>query len=474
MHLCRFQFLAVLILLVVGAFASTPDSTRKRYDPAVDGRPFSLDEITGNIPGMAGEDGQSGVPDWVTTGRISSDTVYYGIGQSNLSQLDADDRARLEFARMVETKVNSMARQAVTENANRLTEEYTFESLVTTDLSLRGIKITERYSPDSLTFFSLLRYGKTEYQQLLTQEISTQLEADIQRQQLRMAATQTLMADSLRHKQIMDSLALAQEQTRVDSLQHILDMERARVEQSREARRILQDRYEDFLEIIPYYRSIDGLSASLPPSYGDLGVRWNPSSGNIREIRLGSAFSIVGFGGKAVFNDFVLSRVEANLKLLVLPPRGEIYRFSFLLGAVTYASTIAESIWLDLQDPTTIGDALSTWTDPAVDGKPTFHSSFLVAATLGLPQVNSHLGLQADQRRIALTNTWYPFVHNLGEALSLVTQLDYILDEAYRNHFGDAVEAQIGIRFIAIENRFATLLAYEDHEWWRLSFDVLF
>ena len=465
--------LSAIFLQSVAFSMFSPDSTLKRYNRDVDGRPFSMEDILGDEIRTVFDE-PAIPPDWYSTGRILADTVYYGIGHSDISQTDADDQARLEFAKMVEVKVNSIARQAVTENAERLTEEYSFESLVSTDMSLRGLEITERFTSGDDQFHSLLLYGKSHYHQLLTDEIRVQLEEDIKRQQLRMSAEQTLRADSLRHKLVMDSLVLAKEQARVDSLQKILDMERALVEQQQEERRILGERYSDFLELKPYYRGIDGYTAALAAGYGDIAVRWNPKTNNLREFRLGSSISIVGLEGALWFDDFILQHSEISFKLLALPPRGEIYKVSLMLGITGYASNIQNFVVIDLQDSPSISDGISTLTDPDVADKPELKSSFLVAASLGIPQYNMHLSLYGDKRRITLTDTWFPFVHNLGDALSLVAQVDYFLDDEFANRFEDRIEGQIGLRVIAIEDRFATILAYEDNEWWRLTFELQF
>jgi len=465
--------LIVYLILVSGLIAAAPDSV-KRYDPQVDGRPFSLDEILGKTFKDPFETDESGFPAWARSGMVEIDTVYYGIGQSTISQADADDLARLEFGKMVEVRVNSLARQMVMENQEQLVEAYSYEALVSTDLSLRGIEITERFTPDSVTYYSLIQYGKAAYQRLVTQELTLQLTEDIERQKARLAAQQTLRADSLQHKLIMDSLALAKEQARVDSAQRVLDMQRAAVEQKREARRILQEKYADFLALRLYHRGIEGYTAALPAGYGDLAVRWNPDNSNVREIHAGGSFSILGIETALWLNEFIVENAELSGRLQILPPRGDIFKVSLLFGYVGYLGAVDEVLAIDLSDSESLSDGLDAIQDPDGALRQHMDGSFLIGSNLGIPQYNMHLALYGDKRRITFTDTWFPFVHSLGDAISLVFQIDYFMDEHFQNRFGDEIEGQAGIRLIAIEDRFATLLSYEDHEWWRLTFELQF
>jgi len=97
--------------------------------------------------------------------------------------------------------------------------------------------------------------------------------------------------------------------------------------------------------------------------------------------------------------------------------------------------------------------------------------SFLVTATVGIPQINSHVSAYYDNRKVSLATIWYPFPRNMGDAISIINQVDIINDKNYRNDYDDQIQWQFGLRLIAISDRFATMVSYEDHHVWMLNFE---
>lgn len=96
---------------------------------------------------------------------------------------------------------------------------------------------------------------------------------------------------------------------------------------------------------------------------------------------------------------------------------------------------------------------------------------FFVTGTVGIPQIDNHLSVYVDKRRVSLANIWYPFPRNMGDAISIINQFDYISSGPYRNRFDDQLQWQLGLRLIAVADRFATMISYEDHEVWMLNFE---
>ncbi len=466
-HQLRTILLTGILSLVCLVRISAAPADTTRFDREVLGRPFTMDELFGDE--ITGD--QDVTPEWVQLGEVENDTMYWGIGVSSLSQLDADDQARLAFAQMVEVNVSSIARQAFEENQDQLSETYSYETLVSTDLSLRGILITEQYESADSTFYSLIQYGKTSYHELVTQEIKVRLRSEIERSKALLTAQEALRADSLQHKITMDSLALAREQAILDSIQKELDMEAEAVRQAEEHMEIMKRKHADFLDLTPHHRGVDAPTAGLQDGYGEVMVRWNTMNQNFREIRLGGALSVIGIDLGLTMNEFELDKGEISGRVQVLPPRGELYRISLVLGWTGYIRDGRSLEW-DLTDLSSYQENIDKLGANDDDLEEDVGSSFLAAGSFGIPQTNMHVSLYADKRRIAFTNVWYPFVRNLGDAISLVTQIEYHIDELYRNRFGDELEFQGGIRFTAIPGRFSTLIAYEDNEWWRLTFEI--
>ncbi len=412
-------------------------------------------------------------PSWVQTGELESDTVYYGVGQSSISQEEADNDARLRFAQYVEVSVHSIAVQQIAENKERLEENYSYESLVSTNMNLRGVKISQRYMSEDSSYYSLINYGKAEYHALVTREIQVSLEADIRKQQLGHQASEALRADSLRHKLKMDSLALGRKQAVIDSLDRVLQMEESRQRQEQDRFNLIKNRHAAFLGIKPHHQLIDVPSAGIPNSWVYFSGRWNPDTGDIRQLKAGLSLWLLNAEANIWANRSLIDQGDISLKLQVLPERGEIYPVSLAFGWTAYIEAFRSPI--DFREDPVLANLIDIfWNELGYSTDAPIHyskSTFFVTSTVGLPQINNHISLFLDKRRISLANIWYPFPRNMGDAISIINQVDLIRSRAYRNRFDDAIQWQIGLRLIAISDRFTTMLSYEDHEVWMLNFE---
>ncbi len=448
-----------------------PDTTK--FDRAIHGRPFDLEEMFGKPSEVEAPQSKDGVPFWVIDGELKSDTLYYGIGKSSNSQDEADDDARLRFAQYVEVGVKSIATQQIEENKDRLEENYNYESLVTTNMNLRSVKISERFVTADSIFHSLIRYGKSEYHNLVTQEIQIALETNIRKQEMAHQAREALRADSLRHKLTMDSLALGRKQAVIDSLDHILKMEESRQRQEQDRIDLIKKEHAAFLAIKPRYQLIDVPSASLPNSWVYLSGRWNPDTEDVRQLKAGVSLWLFNAEANLWATESLIDQSELSVKLQLLPERGEIYPVSLALGWAGYLDEFSNRNRIHLREDSTrsllverLSDEINT---PFSKG-----STFFVTGTVGLPTFKNHISIYADKRRVSVANIWYPFPRNMGDAISIINQFDVLLKEAYRNRFGDELQWQFGLRLIAVPDRFATMISYEDHEVWMLNFEFQF
>ncbi len=446
-----------------------PDTTRTKFDRAIQGRPFDLDELLGkpikDIPPSL----VNGVPRWVVEGEIRDDAVYFGIGKSSKSADEADNDARLRFAQFVEVSVKSIATQQIEENKDRLEENYSYESLVSTNMNLRSVKISERFVTSDSTYHSLIKYGKSEYHKLVTDEIRISLETDIRKQEMGHQAIEALRADSLRHKLRMDSLALGRKQAVIDSLDHILKMEESRIRQEQERIDLIKSRFAAFLKLKPRFLMIDVPSASTPKTWIHASGRWNPDTGHMRQVKLGTSLWLFTAEAGIWGIESMANQADFSIKLEVLPPSGDIYPVQLALGYIKYVTTGAAG-YFDLRKPGDYG-SLSPQQTAEWQDSPFQSTSFYAVGTVGVPTINSHVNLYLDNRMVSLGSIWYPFPRNMGDAISVINQIDYIQDEAYQNRFGDQLQWQIGLRLIAISDRFATMVSYEDHEFWMLNFE---
>lgn len=464
----RFAIIILLTASLSGLGYSKPDTTK--FDRSVHGRPFDIEEIMGKTLVDDLLKSGSGIPNWVKTGELSSDTLYYGIGKSTESQDAADNDARLRFAQHVEVSVQSIATQQIEENKDRLEENYSYESLVSTNMNLRSVKISARYiSPDS-TFYSLIKYGKSSYHHLVTQEIQISLKANIRQLELKHQATEAIRADSLRHKITMDSLALARQQAVIDSLDHILKMDEAKLRQEQDRVDLIKSQHASFLRIIPRYQLIDVPTASTPRTWIYTSGRWNPKTEDIKQLKAGASIWLLSGETNLWAKESVIDQADVMLKLQILPEIGDIYKVSLALGWTKYLEAFSpanhDRLTVDGGSNKFFSILEDELNDPYAQ-----KSSFFATGTVGIPQMNNHISLFVDKRRVGLASIWYPFPRNMGDAISIINQLDYISSEKYRNRFDDKLQWQLGLRLIAIADRFATMISYEDHEVWMLNFE---
>ncbi|MBT3227968.1 MAG: hypothetical protein HOD43_04200 [Candidatus Marinimicrobia bacterium] len=445
-----------------------PDTTK--FDRSVHGRPFNLDEIIGTpvIDDILSP--QNGAPKWVGAGELTSDTLYYGIGKSSESQEEADNDARLHFAQYVEVSVHSIATQQIAENKDRLEENYNYESLVSTNMNLRSVRISERYVSGDSTFHSLISYGKSSYHRLVTQEIQISLEANIRKQELAHQATEALRADSLRHKITMDSLSLGRKQAVIDSLDHILKMDEARLRQEQDRVDLIKSQHAAFLKIKPRYQLIDIPTASTPRTWVYGSGRWDPNTENIRQLKTGVSIWFISAETNVWATESAINQADLMLKLQLLPERGEVYKVSLAFGWTNYLEAFSQTNRERLREENGYRRFISILDDELKDPYAQ-KSSFFVTGTVGIPQIDNHLSVYVDKRRVSLANIWYPFPRNMGDAISIINQFDYISSGPYRNRFDDQLQWQLGLRLIAVADRFATMISYEDHEVWMLNFE---
>jgi hypothetical protein len=139
------------------------------------------------------------------------------------------------------------------------------------------------------------------------------------------------------------------------------------------------------------------------------------------------------------------------------------------IGWVNYLDTISDQI--HLKEGRVFDGLINLVYSDSSENPNHRQSTFFVTATIGVPQYNNHLSIYVDKRKVSLASIWYPFPRNMGDAISIINQIDVIRAKPYRNRFDDALQWQLGLRLIAIPDRFATMVSYEDHEVWMLNFE---
>jgi len=112
-------------------------------------------------------------PKWISGILVIENTedYYYGIGQSKKSQQDADLKARQEFILNVEVRVESVFKDKIQEHKQKSTETSSWSVSQVSEISLRGITITERYQEHiEKVIFNVIPKTTTIYYSVLPHE----------------------------------------------------------------------------------------------------------------------------------------------------------------------------------------------------------------------------------------------------------------------------------------------------------------
>ncbi len=393
-------------------------------------------------------------PEWVENNGVNNPMqYYYGIGLSNKSSLEADKKARVSFAENIEVSVASSFKTRITENNYDLSETTEKDVLITSGAVMLGISISERWK-DSATHYSLIQIGRDEYIDDLERELERKLERETKQLEYQSGS------DDAQYKFNRDKRRREREQEEDkydDKKQQRIRDEQRKIEKLHQKRERMQRNLERFIARTTEYRRF--LNATPPPRIisarnGELSL---PEKSLTRQtLRIG--IGIVPFGISNFGHTYQMWKIESDLSLRfirnnlerqnlsirfqVLPNTGKYYKTSISIGAVEYLSKISE----------TENKKLKPQISP------------FVAANVTVPHwKRSYMSFSADYRRISLGINNYILFNNFDDRVTFVGQVDYVLDDGYRNRFDEKLNTSFGIQLKTVEN-LTSMLTYEDHE----------
>lgn len=280
------------------------------------------------------------VPQWIILfqegriGEIAGSDYYLGIGTSAVSQEEADQNARVEFARNVETRVESRVQEVYKSDSGDEESSVDMTLDVQTELSLKGISISQRYQDEQKDlYYSMIRISRLEYLEVLEKNIREELaerKADLQREQV------ALEEENLARQRELDQQRAEQEQKR---LEHEKEMEDLRMKQERIE--VRQSQYEDYLSRQAYPRLISFENGEIYPGRQFLSSSFILSEEfSLRNLRyaycLGEAFLL---GTQIKFDQDAekpVSYADLELKIALLNNRGRVVRYSAAFGSRGY------------------------------------------------------------------------------------------------------------------------------------------
>lgn len=390
-------------------------------------------------------------PYWVINLNIKNpDSHYFGIGQSDKSQEEADDRARVAFAKNVSVSVESMTKSFLAESDQEIRDEFEEQSKVTADIKLRGISISKRWrDKNNNIFYSLIQYTKDEYRKIYQSELKAELDQLKQKN----ISKEKKRREKIRHDAEMAKLKAAQKEKELQ-----LQRERDLLEQkerraTREHEQHLLATRGDFIRMPAPLKMLDLRNAELAAKTHEISF-----SAVLGPFDLGRAaytfywkYFSAGFNVSKNIKTFALQ--ESFLKIRVLSGEKRIYHTSLALGVNQLAHHIANFEHFD---------------------KDHIDYSLFLAGNVSLPQLYLHSSIFVDRRKLALGFNYYPLFNQFKGKLEVILQSELIYDPDYRTRFDDQFLFQPGLRFAVDPDFFSVMVSYERNEFVTFTFDLVF
>lgn len=375
-------------------------------------------------------------------------SFYFGIGVSNESQEKADIKARDEFAKSVEVKVKSVYKENIKFRGKRYSEKIDISSSALTDISIRGIAITERFY-DGDIYYSLMKIGKDEYNRNFRNELDkeqerliAQTQAELNQKQLEFEKEK--QSNIMKEKKSRESVRHRKEKSRINSEKHL---------QRKANRKDKLNTYRSFLSEIPPEKIISFRNGELSTESHTLSLHLGISPITIENIYYSFKFWKLELATNLIARQNQLERQDIIIKYQILPNIGEFHKISVSFGYLEFLYSISAVDNVDSLQPE--------------------FSPFLVL-NMTLPELfHSYGSLYADSRKVSLGFNSFPTYDNLGNRLSLLFELNYIRHPGFRNRFNDTFLYQTGLRF-KTSDIITTSFTYENHETFIFSTDFVF
>ncbi|MCF7912894.1 MAG: hypothetical protein K9M99_10225 [Candidatus Cloacimonetes bacterium] len=380
-------------------------------------------------------------PDWVShykqTGSIKSFKKYYfGVGVSDKSERAADEIARERFGQSLETKVESEVNRFIKERNGKVTDEISKKIKIRSDIGQKGISFAGRYY-DGEKYYSLIKYKKSEYNDILREEVKLELER------------QKIELDKLIARNRLEE---EQERENIRNKQEKVKIREALLKTKEEIMLQMRNKYPEYFNSAPPFQAVSFRNGQLIPYNNQLSIKGGLFPMSLDEVMLGCKVWLFEFSGTASFEDNKYQQQELQLKYQIMPYSGIYNKFSAAFGFTGYKVGLVDS---------SFADAYMLITP-------------FLAGNITLPDWYFSFGsIYADLSKTALALNNYIFYRHLKDRISIILEVNYIYDEHLRNAFNDAVVFQPAIRFKTTDN-LSTTFSYEDNQLWKISLGIGF
>ncbi len=389
-------------------------------------------------------------PEWANTQKNTiSSSFYYGIGYSQISSDEADTRAFIEFSRNVELKVKSIFQQQVTEEGKDFFERTNISTELISDVSLKGIAITERFADTtSKMFYSLIQYRKTEYDSMML----FQIEREVVLIKVRNKMIEEKRQEEIRSEKIKNLQEEDRKKEELRAKQEEITIEKKRQQQKEQEAELHKKMYGEFLKTSPPEKVVSLRNGEISNGENSLMLK-----AGLAPLRFNGGFYarrlwVFELGGNAISRNGKLNQQEGFLKIQILPRVGEFSKTSLSIGAVQAIGLIADSGYSFNRSK----------------------YSLFVAGNISIPEYEySTFSFYGDKRKISVGVTTNPFYSQFKHHLGFILEANTVFDKDFRNSKGNTFVINGGIRVQASEF-LSTQLVYEDYEQLNLTLEFQF
>jgi len=379
-------------------------------------------------------------PYWVEKLTIHTpDNYYFGIGYGD-SQVKADNRARVAFSQNVRVTVQSITESYLSENGQKLRDEFKEQAKITSNMDLRGISITDRWvDPPQRTVYSLIKYSKEKYREIFKNELA----AAIEKLKAQNKAKEKEELEKQRHAKKMTELEIKEKQQKDE-----LEREKRRARKEHE-RHIFATR-GGFIRMGAPVKMLDIKNGEIGEKPQEVSFSAAISPIDLARAEYAFYWKYFGFYLSIAKRINTIDFQESALKVQVLKNEQGLYHTSLALGINQFAHDVENFKQVDTKQ---------------------WGFSLFLAGDISIPQLYLYASLFADKRKLAMGLNYFPFFDLFKGKLELIMQNELIYDPEYRNRFNDQFYFQPGIRFAVEPGFFYTTISYEKNKFITFTFD---
>lgn len=389
-------------------------------------------------------------PEWTNLQKNNIGTgFYYGIGSSSQSSDEADTRAFIEFSRNVEVKVKSIFQREVTEEGKNFSDKTTVSTEMVSDVSLKGIGITERFADTtSRMFYSLIQYRISEYDSI----VQFQIAREITLMKVRNQMIEEKRQEELRSQKANNQIEEERTKEELRTKQQQLSLAQQRQQQEEQEAALHAKIFGEFLSRPVPEKAVTFRNGEISNGENTIVLRGGLTplefSGAMAAVRL----AMFELSGTAVFAHQKFRTQEAHLKIQIIPHAGERTKTSIAVGAVQAVAVNADSGYKFKQSK----------------------YSLFAAGNITVPEyLYSTFSFYGDKRKACIGATSFPFYPHFKNHLGFVIEASTVFDRDFRNSRGNTFVVNAGIRLQG-SDKFSTQITFEDYEQIRATLEFQF